>query len=196
MQICYDLVLVASSETSMRISGQWATIIISLLGTTLVSSAISPPVNGLSAETDNAGSAASKVDSTSMNATQKTDSQDSNTSDSKLINSNPFEDKDSILKLNLSEASNSQDKPSNKEGNNSSGSTSHSNDSSCTKDGNGVCKDKQKTSKKDNNDSKNKDGTGDNVQKRNSKPDVKALKEKIKSEIKDHIKLPIDIPFP
>lgn len=191
MQICYDLVLVASSESSMHISGQWATIIISFLATTLVCSAISLPVNGLSAETDNAGSAASKVDSTSKNATQ-----DSNASDSKLINSNPFEDKDSIMKLNVSEASNSQDKHSNKEGNNSTGSTSHSSDSACTKDGNGVCKDKQKTSKKDNNDSKNKDGTGDNVQKRNSKPDVKALKEKIKSEVKDHIKLPIDIPFP
>ena len=191
MQICYDLVLVASSESSMHISGQWATIIISFLATTLVCSAISLPVNGLSTETDNAGSAASKVDSTSKNATQ-----DSNASDSKLINSNPFEDKDSILKLNVSEASNSQDKPSNKEDNNSTGSTSHSSDSACTKDGNGVCKDKQKTSKKDNNDSKNKDGTGDNVQKRNSKPDVKALKEKIKSEVKDHIKLPIDIPFP
>jgi hypothetical protein len=175
----------------MHISGQRATIIISFLVTTLVCSAISLPVNGLSAETDIAGSAASKVDSTSKNATQ-----DSNASDSKLINSNPFEDKDSILKLNDSEASNSQDNPSNKEGNNSTGSTSHSSDSACTKDGKGVCKDKQKTSKKDNNDSKNKDGTGDNVQKRNSKPDVKALKEKIKSEVKDHIKLPIDIPFP
>lgn len=186
-----------SSDTSMRISAQLASLIVSLLATTLVGSAISHSVSGLSAETDNAGSAASNGDSTSKNVTQKIDNQDSNASDSQLINSNPFEEKDSILKLNESDASISQDKfPSNKNSNNSSGSTSHGSDSSCPKDGNGACKDKQKTSKKHDNDSKDKDGTGDNLQKRNSKPDVKALKEKIKSEIKDHIKLPIDIPFP
>src|SRR5437867_1501673 len=55
---------------------------------------------------------------------------------------------------------------------------------------------KNVTQKIDNHDSKNKDGTGDKVQKHSTKPDVKPIKEKVKSEIKDHFKLPIDIPFP
>jgi hypothetical protein len=179
----------------MRISSRSAILILSLLAISLVTSVVSHSASGIT-ETNKSGAAASEGDLTTKNVTQKIDNHDSNLNDSQLTTSNPFEEKVSIQKLNLSDASISQDKlPTNKGSNQSSITSSHASDS-CAKDGNEVCKDKQKTSKKNNNDSKNKDGTGDKVQKHSTKPDVKSIKEKVKSEIKDRFKLPIDIPFP
>ena len=54
----------------------------------------------------------------------------------------------------------------------------------------------QKSLKKNNDDSKNKDETVDKEQKHKTRQDVKSIKDKIKSDIKNRFKLPIDIPFP
>ncbi len=174
----------------MRISGQSALLVLSLLVVALASSALTRSVSALSTQNNVAETAAS-----TKNVTQNLDSAGSNVSESQLTNSDPFKEMGSIQKMNLSNALISQDKHlSDKDKNHSSSSSPQASDASCAKDGNRDCIDNQKTSKK-NNDSKNKD-SGNKEQKHNIKPDVNSIKDEIKSDIKNRFKLPIDIPFP
>jgi len=179
----------------MRISGQFAFLILILLVVTLASSALTHSISGSSTQDNIVEPAASKMNLTTKNVTQKFDNNGTNVSELQLTISNPFKEKDSIQKMNLSNALESQDKHlTNKDKTHSSSSSLQANDSSCANDGG--CKDNQKTSKKNSDDSKNKDGTGNKEQKHKTKPDVNSIKDKIKSDIKNRFKLPIDIPFP
>ena len=193
MQICFKLVQVASSGSeSMRISGQFAFLVVAL-----ASSALTHSVSGSSTQNNTAETAASKMNLTTKNVTQKLDNHGANVSESQLTISNPFKEKNSIQKMNLSNGLKSQDEHlTNKDKTHTSSSSPQASDSSCANDGNGGCNDNQKTSKKNSDDSKNKDGTDNKEQKHNTKPDVNSIKDKIKSDMKNRFKLPIDIPIP
>ncbi len=181
----------------MRISGQFAFLILSLLAVALTGSASTRSVSGLNTQNNTTEPAASNMTLTSKNVTQKLDNHGTNVSESQLTNSDPFKEQDSIQKMNLSNTLKSQDKDlTNKNKTHPSSSSPQASDSPCANDGNGICKDNQKNSKKNSDDSKNKDGTGNKEQKHNTKSDINSIKDKIKSDIKNRFKLPIDIPFP
>jgi hypothetical protein len=180
----------------MRISGKFAFLVLGLLVFGIASSALTSSVSGASTQNNITDPATSKMNLTTNNVIQKLDNHDTNVSELQSTNSDPFKETDSIPNTNLSDALKSQDKHSTDKGESKSSSSSQqASDSSCSNDGNGDCKVDQKSVKK-NNDSKNKDGTVAKEQKQKARQDVKSIKDKIKSDIKNRFKLPIDIPFP
>jgi hypothetical protein len=180
----------------MRISGKFAFLVLGLLVLGIASSALTHSVNGASTQNNITDPAASDTNMTTNTVIQKLDNHDTNVSELQSTNSDPFEETDSIPNTNHSDALKSQDKHSTDKGESKSSSSSQqASDSSCSNDGNGDCKDDQKSVKKNNN-SKNKDGTVAKEQKQKARQDVKSIKDKIKSDIKNRFKLPIDIPFP
>ena len=180
----------------MRISGKFAFLVLGLLVFSIASSALTHSVNGASTQNNITETAASDTNLTTNNVIQKLDNHDTNVSESQSTNSDPFKEIDSISSTNLSNALKSEDKHStDKSESKSSSSSSQASDSSCSNDGNGDCKDDQKSVKK-NNDSKNKDETVNKEQKHKTRLDAKSIKDKIKSDVKNRFKLPIDIPFP
>ena len=183
----------------MYISDKLAFLILGLLVFGIASSALTHSVNGASTQNNITDPAASDTNMTTNNVIQKIDNNDANTSELQSTNSDPFKEIDSIPNTNLSDALKSQDKHSTDKGESQSSSSSQqASDSSCSSsnDGNDGCKVDQKSVKKSNDDSKNKDGTVGKEQKHKTKQDVKSIKDKIKADIKNHFKLPIDIPFP
>jgi hypothetical protein len=181
----------------MRISGKFAFLVLGLLVFGIASSALTSSVSGASTQNNITDPATSEMNLTTNNVIQKLDNHDTNVSELQSTNSDPFKETDSIPNTNLSDALKSQDKHSTDKGESKSSSSSsqQASDSSCSNDGNGDCKADQKSVKK-NNDSKNKDGTVAKEQKQKARQDVKSIKDKIKSDIKNRFKLPIDIPFP
>jgi len=181
----------------MRISGKFAFLVLGLLVSSIASSALTHFVSGASTQNNITEPANSEMNLTTNNVIQKLDNHDTNVSELQSSNSDPFKEIDSIPKANLSNALKSQDKHStDKDESQSSSSSPQADDSSCANDGDEGCKDDQKSLKKNSDDSKNKDGMVDKEQKQKTRPDVKSIKEKIKSDIKNRFKLPIDIPFP
>ena len=179
----------------MRISGKFAFLVLGLLVFSIASSALTHSVNGVSTQNNITETAASDTNLTTNNVIQKLDNHDTNVSELQSTNSDPFKEIDSIPNTNLSNALKSQDKHSTaKDESQSSSSSSQASDSSCSNDGNGDCKDDQKSVKKNNDNSKNKDETVNKEQKHKTRLDVKSIKDKIKSDIKNHFKLVI--PFP
>jgi hypothetical protein len=179
----------------MRISGKFAFLVLGLLVFSIASSALTHSVNGVSTQNNITETAASDTNLTTNNVIQKLDNHDTNVSESQSTNSDPFKEIDSISSTNLSNALKSEDKHSTDKSESKSSSSSQASDSSCSNDGNGDCKDDQKSVKK-NNDSKNKDETVNKEQKHKTRLDAKSIKDKIKSDVKNRFKLPIDIPFP
>jgi len=180
----------------MRISGKFAFLVLGLLVFSIASSALTHSVNGASTQNNITETAASDTNVTTNTVIQKLDSHDTNVSELQSTNSDPFKETDSISNTNLSDALKSQDKHSTDKGESKSSSSSQqASDSACSNDGNDNCKVDQKSVKK-NNDSKNKDSTVVKEQKQKARQDVKSIKDKIKSDIKNRFKLPIDIPFP
>jgi hypothetical protein len=181
----------------MRISGKFAFLVLGLLVFSIASSALTHSVNGASTQNNITETAASDTNVTTNTVIQKLDSHDTNVSELQSTNSDPFKETDSISNTNLSDALKSQDKHSTDkdDSKSSSSSSQQASDSSCSNDGNDNCKVDQKSVKK-NNDSKNKDSTVVKEQKQKARQDVKSIKDKIKSDIKNRFKLPIDIPFP
>lgn len=175
----------------MRISGKFAFLVLGLLVFGIASSALTSSVSGASTQNNITDPATSEMNLTTNNVIQKLDNHDTNVSELQSTNSDPFKEIDSIPNTNLSNALKSQD-----ESQSSSSSSSQASDSSCSNDGNGGCKDDQKSVKKNNDNSKNKDETVNKEQKHKTRLDVKSIKDKIKSDIKNRFKLPIDIPFP
>lgn len=181
----------------MRISGKFAFLVLGLLVFSIASSALTHSVSGASTQNNITDPATSNMNLTTNNVIQKLDNHDTNVSELQSTNSNPFKEIDSIPKTNLSNALKSQDKHStDKDESQSTSSSPQASYSSCSNDGDGGCKDDQKSLKKNSDDSKNKDGTVDKEQKHKTSLDVKSIKDKIKSDIKNRFKLPIDIPFP
>ena len=181
----------------MRISGKFAFLVLGLLVFSIASSALTHSVNGVSTQNNITDPATSQMNLTTNNVNQKQDNHDTNVSELQSTNSDPFKEIDSISNTNLSNALKSQDKHStDKSESKSSSSSSQASDSSCSIDGNGSCKDDQKSVKKNNDNSKNKDETVNKEQKHKTRLDVKSIKDKIKSDVKNRFKLPIDIPFP
>ncbi|MGA9219059.1 MAG: hypothetical protein WBZ50_10500 [Nitrososphaeraceae archaeon] len=182
----------------MRISGKFAFLVLGLLVFSIASSALTHSVNGASTQNNITETAASDTNLTTNNVIQKLDNHDTNVSESQSTNSDPFKEIDSISNTNHSNALKSEDKHSTAkdESQSSSSSSSQASDSSCSNDGNGSCKDDQKSVKKNNDNSKNKDETVNKEQKHKTRLDVKSIKDKIKSDVKNRFKLPIDIPFP
>jgi hypothetical protein len=182
----------------MYISGKLAFLILGLLVFGIASSALTHSVNGASTQNNITNPTASDTNMTTNNVIQKLDNDDANVSELQSTNSDPFKEIDSIPNTNLSDALKSQDKHStDKDESQSSSSSQQASDSSCSSsnDGNDGCKVDQK-SEKSNDDSKNKDGTVGKEQKHKTRQDVKSIKDKIKADIKNRFKLPIDIPFP
>ena len=181
----------------MRISGKFAFLVLGLLVLGIASSALTDSVNGANTQNNITETAASDTNVTTNTVIQKLDSHDTNVSELQSTNSDPFKETDSISNTNLSDALKSQDKHSTDkdDSKSSSSSSQQASDSSCSNDGNDNCKVDQKSVKK-NNDSKNKDSTVVKEQKQKARQDVKSIKDKIKSDIKNRFKLPIDIPFP
>jgi hypothetical protein len=181
----------------MRISGKFAFLVLGLLVFSIASSALTHSVNGASTQNNITETAASDTNVTTNTVIQKLDSHDTNVSELQSTNSDPFKETDSISNANLSDALKSQDKHSTDkdDSKSSSSSSQQASDSSCSNDGNDNCKVDQKSVKK-NNDSKNKDSTVVKEQKQKARQDLKSIKDKIKSDIKNRFKLPIDIPFP
>ncbi|HET7242697.1 MAG TPA: hypothetical protein VFI64_05085 [Nitrososphaeraceae archaeon] len=181
----------------MRISGKFAFLVLGLLVFSIASSALTHSVNGASTQNNITETAASDTNVTTNTVIQKLDSHDTNVSELQSTNSDPFKETDSISNTNLSDALKSQDKHSTDkdDSKSSSSSSQQASDSSCSNDGNDNCKVDQKSVKK-NNDSKNKDSTVVKEQKQKARQDLKSIKDKIKSDIKNRFKLPIDIPFP
>jgi hypothetical protein len=171
----------------MRISGKFAFLVLGLLVFSIASSALTHSVNGASTQNNITETATSDTNVTTNTVIQKLDSHDTNVSELQSTNSDPFKETDSISNTNLSDALKSQDKHSTDKDDSKS--------SSCSNDGNDNCKVDQKSVKK-NNDSKNKDSTVVKEQKQKARQDLKSIKDKIKSDIKNRFKLPIDIPFP
>ena len=183
----------------MRISGKFAFLVLGLLVFSIASSALTHSVNGASTQNNITDPATSEMNMTTNDVIQKPDNHDINVSELQSTDSNPFEEIDSTPKTNLSNALKSQDKDSiDKDESKSSSSSPQASDSSCSSsnDGNDGCKVDQKSVKKSNDDSKNKDGTIGKEQKHKTRQDVKSIKDKIKADIKNRFKLPIDIPFP
>jgi hypothetical protein len=181
----------------MRISGKFAFLVLGLLVFSIASSALTHSVNGASTQNNITDPAASDTNMTTNTVIQKLDNHDTNVSELQSTNSDPFEETDSIPNTNHSDALKSQDKHSTDKGESKSSSSSQqASDSSCSNDGNGDCKDDQKSVKKNNDNSKNKDETVNKEQKHKTRLDVKSIKDKIKSDVKNRFKLPIDIPFP
>jgi type II secretory pathway pseudopilin PulG len=181
----------------MRISSKFAFLILGLLVFSIASSALTHSVSGASTQNNITDLATSDMNLTTNNMIQKLDNHDTNVSELQSTNSDPFKEIDSNLKTNISNALKSEDKDSaDKDESQSSSSSPQASDSSCANDGDEGCKDDQKSVKKNSDDSKNKDGTVDKEQKQKTRPDVKSIKDKIKSDIKNRFKLPIDIPFP
>jgi hypothetical protein len=183
----------------MYISDKLAFLILGLLVFGIASSALTHSVNGASTQNNITDPAASDTNTTTNNVIQKLDNDDTNVSELQSTNSDPFKETDSIPNTNLSDALKSQDKHSTDKGESQSSSSSQqASDSSCSSsnDGNDGCKVDQKSVKKSNDDSKNKDGTVGKEQKHKTRQDVKSIKDKIKADIKNRFKLPIDIPFP
>ena len=181
----------------MRISGKFAFLVLGLLVFGIASSALTSSVSGASTQNNITNPATSEMNLTANNVIQKLDNHDTNVSELQSTNSDPFKEIDSIPNTNLSNALKSQDKHSTDKGesqSSSSSSSSQASDSSCSNDGNGGCKDDQKSVKKNNDNSKNKDETVNKEQKYKTRLDVKSIKDKIKSDIKNHFKLVI--PFP
>lgn len=179
----------------MRISGKFAFLVLGLLVFGIASSALTSSVSGASTQNNITDPATSQINLTTNNVIQKQDNHDTNVSELQSTNSDPFKEIDSIPNTNLSNALKSQDKHSTDKGESqSSSSSSQASDSSCSNDGNGGCKDDQKSVKKNNDNSKNKDETVNKEQKHKTRLDVKSIKDKIKSDIKNHFKLVI--PFP
>ena len=179
----------------MRISGKFAFLVLGLLVFGIASSALTSSVSGASTQNNITDPATSEMNLTTNNVIQKLDNHDTNVSELQSTNSDPFKEIDSIPNTNLSNALTSQDKHSTaKDESQSSSSSSQASDSSCSNDGNGGCKDDQKSVKKNNDNSKNKDETVNKEQKYKTRLDVKSIKDKIKSDIKNHFKLVI--PFP
>jgi hypothetical protein len=179
----------------MRISGKFAFLVLGLLVFGIASSALTSSVSGASTQNNITDPATSEMNLTTNNVIQKLDNHDTNVSELQSTNSDPFKEIDSIPNTNLSNALKSQDKHSTaKDESQSSSSSSQASDSSCSNDGNGGCKDDQKSVKKNNDNSKNKDETVNKEQKHKTRLDVKSIKDKIKSDIKNHFKLVI--PFP
>ena len=182
----------------MYISGKLAFLILGLLVFGIASSALTHSVNGASTQNNITETATSDTNVTTNTVIQKLDSHDTNVSELQSTNSDPFKETDSIPNTNLSDALKSQDKHStDKDESQSSSSSQQASDSSCSSsnDGNDGCKVDQK-SEKSNDDSKNKDETVGKEQKHKTRQDVKSIKDKIKADIKNRFKLPIDIPFP
>jgi hypothetical protein len=181
----------------MRISGKFAFLVLGLLVLGIASSALTHSVNGASTENNITNPATSDTNATTNTVIQKLDNHDANVSELQSTNSDPFKETDSIQNTNLSDALKSQDKHSTDkdDSKSSSSSSQQASDSSCSNDGNDNCKVDQKSVKK-NNDSKNKDSTVVKEQKQKARQDLKSIKDKIKSDIKNRFKLPIDIPFP
>lgn len=181
----------------MRISGKFAFLVLGLLVFSIASSALTHSVNGASTQNNITETAASDTNVTTNTVIQKLDSHDTNVSELQSTNSDPFKETDSISNTNLSDALKSQDKHSTDkdDSKSSSSSSQQASDSSCSNDENDNCKVDQKSVKK-NNDSKNKDSTVVKEQKQKARQDLKSIKDKIKSDIKNRFKLPIDIPFP
>ena len=183
----------------MYISGKLAFLILGLLVFGIASSTLTHSVNGASTQNNITDPAASDTNVTTNNAIQKLDNHDTNVSELQSTNSDPFKEIDSFPNTNLSDALKSQDKHSNDKGESQSSSSSQqASDSSCSSsnDGNDGCMVDQKSLKKNNDDSKNEDGTIGKEQKHKTRQDVKSIKDKIKEDIKNRFKLPIDIPFP
>ena len=182
----------------MRISGKFAFLVLGLLVFGIASSALTSSVSGASTQNNITDAATSQMNLTTNKVIQKQDNHDTNVSELQSTNSDPFKEIDSIPNINLSNALKSQDKHSTAkdESQSSSSSSPQASDSSCSNDGNGGCKDDQKSVKKNNDNSKNKDETVNKEQKHKTRLDVKSIKDKIKSDIKNRFKLPIDIPFP
>ena len=179
----------------MRISGKFAILVLGLLVFGIASSALTSSVSGASTQNNITDPATSEMNLTTNNVIQKLDNHDTNVSELQSTNSDPFKEIDSIPNTNLSNALKSQDKHSTaKDESQSSSSSSQASDSSCSNDGNGGCKDDQKSVKKNNDNSKNKDETVNKEQKHKTRLDVKSIKDKINSDIKNHFKLVI--PFP
>jgi type II secretory pathway pseudopilin PulG len=172
----------------MRISGKFAFLVLGLLVFGIASSALTSSVSGASTQNNITDPATSQMNLTTNNVIQKQDNHDTNASELQSTNSDPFKEIDSISNTN-----HSTDKGESKS---SSSSSQQASDSSCSNDGNGGCKDDQKSVKKNNDNSKNKDETVNKEQKHKTRLDVKSIKDKIKSDIKNRFKLPIDIPFP
>jgi hypothetical protein len=181
----------------MRISGKFSFLVLGLLVLGIASSALTHSVNGASTQNNITETAASDTNMTTNTVIQKLDNHDTNVSELQSNNSDPFEETDSIPNTNHSDALKSQDKHSTDKGESKSSSSSQqASDSSCSNDGNGDCKDDQKSVKKNNDISKNKDENVNKEQKHKTRLDVKSIKDKVKSDIKNRFKLPIDIPFP
>ena len=181
----------------MYISDKLAFLILGLLVFGIASSALTHSVNGASTQNNITDPAASDTNMTTNNVIQKLDNDDSNVSELQSTNSDPFKEIDSIPNTNLSDALKSQDKHSTDKGESQSSSSSQqASDSSCSNDGDDGCKDDQKSVKKNSDNSKNKDETVNKEQKHKTRQDVKSIKDKIKADIKNRFKLPIDIPFP
>ena len=181
----------------MRISGKFAFLVLGLLVFSIASSALTHSVNGASTQNNITDAATSEMNMTTNDVIQKQANHDINVSELQSTDSNPFKEIDSTPKTNLSNELKSQDKDSiDKDESKSSSSSPEASDSSCSNDGNGGCKDDQKSVKKNNDNSKNKDETVNKEQKHKTRLDVKSIKDKIKSDIKNRFKLPIDIPFP
>jgi type II secretory pathway pseudopilin PulG len=179
----------------MRISGKFAFLVLGLLVFGIASSALTSSVSGASTQNNITDPATLQINLTTNNVIQKQDNHDTNVSELQSTNSDPFKEIDSIPNTNLSNALKSQDKHSTDKGESqSSSSSSQASDSSCSNDGNGGCKDDQKSVKKNNDNSKNKDETVNKEQKHKTRLDVKSIKDKINSDIKNHFKLVI--PFP
>jgi hypothetical protein len=181
----------------MRISGKFAFLVLGLLVFVIASSALTSSVSGASTQNNITDPASSQMNLTTNNVNQKQDNHDTNVSELQSTNSDPFKEIDSISNTTLSNTAKSQDKHSTaKDESQSSSSSSPQSSDSCSNDGNGDCKDDQKSVKKNNDNSKNKDETVNKEQKHKTRLDAKSIKDKIKSDIKNRFKLPIDIPFP
>jgi len=138
----------------------------------------------------------SKMEMDYKNSTAKSDSSDINVTESQSSNFDPFKGTDSSQNMNTSSTLTTEDKPMINKDINQPSTSQHASDSSCAKEGMGDCKGNEKNFQKNTDNSKSDHEKNNKEQKHNSKPDVNAIKDKIKADIKNRFKLPIDIPFP